>query len=186
MSDTTGRPRPSVSALFFTYLRIGLIGFGGVNAWARRVLVEERRWVTEQEYAEVLGIGQVLPGPNALNVAIQLGERFRGGWGALAASVGLFGGPMVVLVGLAMLHDAYGEVPLVKAVLAGTAAAAAGMILGTAARITQNLKPAWPILAVGLAALVGGAVLRLPLPWIVLGLAPLGILAAWWTGRARA
>ncbi|MGX9963656.1 chromate transporter [Roseomonas sp. F4] len=185
MSDPPARPRPSVAALFLTYLKIGLVGFGGVNAWARRVLVEEKRWVTEQEYAEVLGLGQVLPGPNALNVAIHLGDRFGGGWGALATSVGLFGGPLVVLIGLALLHDAYGDVPMVQAVLAGTAAAAAGMVLGTAAKITTNLKPAWPILAVGVAALLGGSVLRLPLPWIVLGLAPVGILAAWWTMRDR-
>ncbi|MGK7867368.1 chromate transporter [Falsiroseomonas sp. E2-1-a20] len=185
MSESRVRPRPTVAQIFLTYLKIGLVGFGGVNAWARRVLVEERRWVTEQEYAEVLGLGQVLPGPNALNVAIQLGERFRGGWGALAASFGLFGGPLALLVGLAMFHDTYGEVPLVKAVLAGTAAAAAGMILGTAAKITTKLKPALPILAVGIAALVGGSLLRLPLPFIVLGLAPFGILAAWWT-RNRA
>jgi chromate transporter len=184
MSDSPARPRPSVAALFLTYLKIGLVGFGGVNAWARRVLVEEKRWVTEQEYAEVLGLGQVLPGPNALNVAIQLGDRFGGGRGALAASIGLFGGPLVVLLGLAMLHDAYGDLPMVQAVLAGTAAAAAGMILGTAAKITTNLKPAWPILAVGIAALLAGSVLRLPLPYIVLGLAPFGILAAWWTMRA--
>ena len=175
-----------MAQLFLTYLRIGLIGFGGVNAWARRTLVEEKRWLTEHEYAEVLGLGQVLPGPNALNVAIQLGERFRGGAGALAATLGLFGGPMVVLVGMAMLHDTYGEIPIVKAVLAGTAAAAAGMILGTALRMATRLKPSLPILLVGIAALTGGAVLRLPLPYIVLGLAPFGIAAAWWTMRQKA
>ena len=180
------RPRPNATQIFLTYLRIGLIGFGGVNAWARRTLVEEKRWLTEHEYAEVLGLGQVLPGPNALNVAIQLGDRFRGGPGALAATLGLFGGPMLVLVGMAMLHDAYGEIPIVKAVLAGTAAAAAGMILGTALRMATRLKPSLPILLVGIAALAGGAVLRLPLPTIVLGLAPFGIGAAWWTMRQRA
>lgn len=178
--------RPTVAQLFLTYLKIGLVGFGGVNAWARRVLVEEKRWLTEQEYAEVLGLGQVLPGPNALNVAIQLGDRFRGGAGAFATTLGLFGGPLLVLMGLAALHDRYGEVPLVKAVLAGTAATAAGMILGTALKMATKLKPALPIIAVGLAALAGGAVLRLPLPYIVLGLAPFGIAAAWWTLRARA
>ena len=177
------RPAPSVAALFLTYLKIGLIGFGGVNAWARRVIVEEKRWLSEQEYAEVLGLGQVLPGPNALNVAIQLGERFRGAPGALAAVVGLFGGPLALLAGLAALHDAYGELPLVKAVLAGTAAAAAGMIIGTATKMATKLKPGLPIIAVGLCALVAGAALRLPLPWIVLGLAPFGIAAAWWTAK---
>ncbi|NGM20631.1 chromate transporter [Roseomonas stagni] len=178
--------QPTVAQLFLTYLKIGLVGFGGVNAWARRVLVEEKRWLTEQEYAEVLGLGQVLPGPNALNVAIQLGDRFRGGPGALATTIGLFGGPLVVLMGLAILHDAYGEVPLVKAVLAGTAATAAGMILGTALKMATKLKPSLPIIAVGIAALIGGAALRLPLPYIVLGLAPFGIAAAWWTMKARA
>ncbi|WP_270936666.1 chromate transporter [Falsiroseomonas oryzae] len=176
-------PRPTVPQLFLTYLRIGLIGFGGVNAWARRVIVEEKRWLSEQDYAEVLGLGQALPGPNALNVAIQLGERWRGPAGAIAAPAGLFAGPLVVLALLAMAHDRWGEIALVKAVLAGTAAAAAGMVIGTALKMAQKLKPSAPVLAVGLAALVGAAGLRLPLPAIVLGLAPFGIAAAWWTMR---
>lgn len=176
-------PRPTLADLTLTYLRIGLVGFGGVNVWARRVIVEEKRWLSEQAYAEVLGLAQALPGPNALNVAIQLGERWRGAAGALAAPLALFAGPLLVLVLLAMAHDRWGEVALVKAVLAGTAAAAAGMVIGTALKMAQNLKPSAPALAVGIAALVGAAVLRLPLPVIVLGLAPLGIAAAWWTRR---
>jgi chromate transporter len=179
-------PRPSLAKLFVTYLRIGLIGFGGVNAWARRVIVEEERWLTEQDYAEVLGLAQALPGPNALNVAIQLGERWHGAAGAVLASLGLFGGPLAVLILMAAAHDRWGELPLVKAVLAGTAAAAAGMVIGTALKMAQNLRPAPPILAVGIAALLGAALLRLPLPVIVLGLAPFGIAAAWWTGRQPA
>jgi chromate transporter len=174
--------RPTVAQLFLTYFRIGLIGFGGVNAWARRVIVEERRWLTEQEYAEVLGLGQALPGPNALNVAIQLGERWRGAAGAIAAPVGLFAGPLALLALLAMANDRWGEVRLVQAVLHGTAAAAAGMVIGTALKMAWKLKPSLPVLAVGLAALVG-AVFRVPLPVIVLGLAPFGIAAAVWTAR---
>lgn len=177
-------PPPTLSQLFLTYLKIGLIGFGGVNAWARRVIVEEKRWLTDQDYAETLGLGQALPGPNALNVAIALGERWHGGIGAFAAPLGLFGGPLAVLIGLAVLHDRYGEIAIVKAVLAGVAAAAAGMIIGTALKMTGKLRPSPPVLAVGLAALLGAAWLRLPLPWIVLGLAPFGIAAAAW-GRRR-
>jgi chromate transporter len=175
---------PTVSQIFLTYLRIGLIGFGGVNAWARRTLVEEKRWLTDQDYAEVLGLGQALPGPNALNVAIFLGERWRGAAGALVAPLGLFGGPLCVLLGLAIAHDRWGDLPLVKAVLAGTGAAAAGMVIGTALKMTQNLKPPPALVAVGIAALAG-ALLRVPLPMIVLGLAPFGIAAAWWTLRRR-
>lgn len=98
-------PRPSKAALFLTYGKIGLVGFGGINAWARRILVEEKRWLTEQEYAETLGLGQVLPGPNALNAAIMVGERFHGVAGSLIAAGALFGGPLVVLAGLATLYD---------------------------------------------------------------------------------
>jgi chromate transporter len=177
-------PPPTLLQLVLTYARIGVIGFGGVNAWARRVIVEEKRWLSDQEYAEVLGLGQALPGPNALNVAIQLGERWHGAIGAIAAPAGLFSLPLALLALLATLHDAYGEVPLVQSVLHGTAAAAAGMVIGTALKMAGKLKPSAPVLAVGLAALIGAAVLRLPLPFIVLGLAPFGIAAAWWTARA--
>lgn len=183
--DPPPRPVPTLADLFLTYGKIGLIGFGGINAWARRVLVEEKRWLTEQEYAETLGLGQVLPGPNALNAAIMVGDRFHGTAGAIAAPVAMFGGPLILLAGLAMFYDAYGEVAVVKAVLAGVAAAAAGMVMGTAAKMTQKLKPPPPLLAVGLVALLLSGVLRVPLPVTVLGLAPFGIAAAWWVLRAK-
>lgn len=178
-------PPPTLLQLSLTYLRIGLLGFGGVNAWARRVIVEERRWLTDQDYAETLGLGQALPGPNSLNVAIALGERWHGGAGAILAPLSLFGAPLAVLIGLAAAHDRWGEIALVKAVLAGVAAAAAGMIIGTALKMVGKLRPSPPLLAVGIAALAGAAWLRLPLPLIVLGLAPFGIVAAWWSLRQR-
>ena len=184
MSDSPA-PSPSRADLFLTYGKIGLIGFGGINAWARRVLVEEKRWLTEQEYAETLGLGQVLPGPNALNAAIMVGDRFHGAVGSLLASCSMFGGPLIILMGLAVLYDSYGEVPLVKAVLAGVAAAAAGMVIGTATKMAQKLKPTLALLAVGLCALVAAGFFRVPLPMVVLGLAPFGILASWHGGRGK-
>jgi chromate transporter len=185
IDDPPPRPVPTLPELFLTYGKIGLIGFGGINAWARRVLVEEKRWLTDQEYAETLGLGQVLPGPNALNAAIMIGDRFHGTAGAIAAPGAMFGGPLILLAGLAMFYDAYGDVPTVRAVLAGVAAAAAGMVLGTAAKMTQKLRPPPLLLAVGLLALASSGIFRVPLPWTVLGLAPFGIAAAWWVLRAR-
>jgi chromate transporter len=164
------------------YLRIGLTGFGGVNAWARQLLVEEKGWLTEQDYAETLGIAQVLPGPNALNCAIGVGVRFHGAAGAVVCALALFAGPMALLTGIAALYDAYGDLPWVRAVLTGIAAAAAGMVLGTAAKMAQRLRPTLPLLLVGLGAL-GMALARAPLPAVVLGLAPFGLLAAWWGMR---
>lgn len=173
------RPVPTLPDLFLTYGKIGLIGFGGINAWARRVLVEEKRWLTDQEYAETLGLGQVLPGPNALNAAIMVGDRFHGTAGAIAAPAAMFGGPLILLAGLAMLYDAYGELPTMRALLAGVGAAAAGMVLGTAAKMTGKLRPPPALLAVGLVAFAAAGILRVPLPVTVFGLAPFGIWAAW-------
>jgi chromate transporter len=102
---------PTRAELFLAYIRIGLTGFGGVNAWARQLLVEQRGWLSEQEYAEILGVGQVLPGPNALNCAIGVGARFHGAAGAALAGAGLFAGPMLLLMGIAALYDAYGQSP---------------------------------------------------------------------------
>jgi chromate transporter len=57
------KPRQvSSTELFLGFLKIGLLGFGGVAPWARHVIIEERRWLTDKEFAEILGVGQILPG----------------------------------------------------------------------------------------------------------------------------
>lgn len=178
MSEARVRIVPSRTQLYLAYLQIGLTAFGGVNAWARRFFVEQKGWLTEQEYAETLGIGQVLPGPNALNTAIGIGTRFHGATGAIVCALGLFTGPMTLLAAVASLYDAYGQLPLVRAILTGIAAAAAGMVMGTAMKMATRLKPSLPLLCIGSAALVM-AVLRVPMPWVLLILAPLGLFAAW-------
>jgi len=168
--------------LFLGYAKIGLLGFGGVAVIARHVIVEERRWLSERDYAEVLGLGQVLPGPNVGNAAIMIGRRFRGLTGALAATAGLYAAPLCILVLLAMFYDAFGQDPHVAPVMRGIAAAAAGMVIGMALKMGTKLKPPIELVLVGAAALVAGAFLRLPLPVIVLGLGPLGI----WLSLRRA
>ena len=85
-ATAAGTRTPTRTELFTGYLRIGLLGFGGVAAWARRVIDEERRWLTEREYAEVLGLGQVLPGPNVGNAAVMIGRRF-GAWAEIEQAV---------------------------------------------------------------------------------------------------
>ena len=73
----------SKQELFFGFLKIGLLGFGGIAPWARHVIVEEKRWVTDKEFAAILGIGQILPGPNTMNASVMIGDRFQGVTGAL-------------------------------------------------------------------------------------------------------
>ena len=77
-----GRVTPTRLGLFLTFARIGICGFGGVGPWARRIIVEDCGWLDEREYAEVLGLCQVLPGPNVGNVAVCIGDRFHGALGS--------------------------------------------------------------------------------------------------------
>lgn len=183
--ESRGAGPPSLSALFLGYARIGLLGFGGVAAWSRHVIVTERKWLTEREYAEVLGLGQVLPGPNVGNAAVMIGRRFHGLAGAVAATTGIYAGPLAILVLLAVFYDSYGQAPAVAPVMHGIAAAAAGMVIGTALKMGQKLRPPPELLAIGVAALVGAAFLRLPLPLIVLALAPLGVALSLRRARAQ-
>jgi chromate transporter len=179
LPDATPPPPPTIApdlaGLFTGYFKVGMFGFGGVAAWARRVIVEERRWMTEREYAEVLGLGQVLPGPNVGNAAVMIGRRFHGLPGALLATAGLYCAPLIILIGLCLFYDRYGQVPAVAPIMAGIAAGAAGMVIGTALKMIGKLKLHWDALVVLVLAALAAAVLRVPLPIIVLVLAPVSI-----------
>ncbi|HEV7457420.1 MAG TPA: chromate transporter [Roseococcus sp.] len=166
---------PSRAELFLGYAKMGLLGFGGVAAWSRHIIVEEKRWLTEREYAEILGMGQILPGPNVGNASVMIGRRFHGLVGALLATCGLYAGPLTVLMGLALLYDNFADAPGVASFMHGIAAAAAGMVIATALKMGQNLRPPPELIAIGLVALVAAAFLRLPLLLIVFSLAPIGV-----------
>ena len=116
---------PTLGALFAAFFKIGVLGFGGVAAFARHVLVEERRFLSAQGFAELFGIASTLPGANTVNLSIMLGDRSRGVLGALAAVGGLLGAPLVILMGVAALYARFGSLGIVKAGVAGAAAAAA-------------------------------------------------------------
>ena len=170
--------------LFLGFLKIGMLGFGGLGPWARFVIVEERGWLTEAEYAAVLGVGQVLPGPNIMNASVMIGDRFQGVTGALLGLAGLMAVPLAILMVLAQVYASFLGHPLVQAALAGSAAAAAGLIIGTAAKMALRLKPSRTAVLFGLLAVVAVALLHWPL-WVVLGVVgPLSVAGAAWERRA--
>src|SRR5258706_14390811 len=92
-------PEPrSASDIFLTFARIGASGFGGVNFWIRRIVIQEKGWITDEEYLEVLALGQIIPGPNVYNLTVMIGYRLRGVRSASAAVGGLIRAPLVVLI----------------------------------------------------------------------------------------
>src|SRR6266545_1113631 len=172
-------PHVSAWALFLTFSRISLSGFGGVPFWARRVLVERKRWLTEQEFVELLSLGQLLPGPNVLNLTVMVGYRFAGWTGAAVAAAGFLGWPCLVVIGMGVLYQQYGALPQVQRALAVMSIVAAGLLLATVIKLATVLPRRWRPWLFGMLAFVGVGVMRWPLLWVMGALAPGAVFAAW-------
>ncbi|RKP50990.1 chromate transporter [Trinickia fusca] len=170
-------PAPvSAAALFVAFATIGLCGFGGILPWARRTLVDTKAWLTDQEFTELLGFAQVLPGANGTHLAVMFGAR-RCGWrGALAAVTGLLIPPFVILIALALLYRWYGKLPEVHGALKGMAAVAAGLSIETGLRLARALTRRIHTVVLGLLPFVAIAVLHLPLVHVMVVLVPAAIV----------
>lgn len=177
--DAEERVVPTRLQLFLGFFRIGVLGFGGVGPWARRILTEDRRWLTEREYAETFGLCQILPGATMVNMALLMGDRLHGLSGAALAMLGMFGGPMLITLGLAYLYDTFGTLPLVSDGISGVASAAAGLFLGTALRMATRLNLSVPALAIAACGFIAVGFLRLPLLPVMLVLTPIGMVITW-------
>lgn len=174
----------SPGELFFAFMKLGLQGFGGVLPVARHALVENYRWLTMDEFTDIVSRCQALPGPNIVNVSICIGGRHFGAKGAIAASAGILLAPFVLLLLLAVLYSGYSHVPAVANALRGVSAVAAGLILGTALRMAASPRlRTWRALF-GVAAFAAVSWLRLPLALVLAVVLPLSIAAAWF-GRVR-
>jgi chromate transporter len=179
------RQPPGIAALFLGFASASFSGFGGVLPFARRMIVEKRRWLTAEEFNEIFSLAQFVPGPNMLNFAVVFGSRAAGVAGALAATAGILAPPVLLVMLLGALYAQYGEIPAIQGMLRGLAAAAAGLMIAAAARMCEPLfrgaaGPA-PYVAVGLFVIVG--VLRMPMLWTLLAVAPVSLLLAWWWRR---
>lgn len=174
-------PAPTTGELFRGFLALGLMGFGGVLPLARHMLVEERRWLSATEFVDLLGLCQFLPGGNIINLSVAVGLRFRGAAGAVAALAGLLAAPAVVVVLLGTVYDRFSDDPVVRHAFAGLAAAAAGLLVGLAVKLTVPLvrRPVPSALA-ALCFLVI-AVFRVPLLPALLVLVPFSVLVRRWS-----
>jgi chromate transporter len=184
MSETVAPPPavriPSHADLFLAFFRITLSGFGGTLPWTRRMFVEQKRWMTAEEFNEAYALCQFLPGPNIVNLTSVFGSRMRGPTGALAAWSGFLVLPFFTMVAAAMLYQHYAEVEAVRRVLSGIVPAAAGLLIATVAKMAApmflRVGPA-PFVLVAVALAIG--VMRWPLLWVMVVLAPVSVALAW-------
>jgi chromate transporter len=180
--------RIPLRALFSGFLTVSLCGVGGGGGlvWSRRVAVEQRGWISEPEFADIVSLCQFMPGPNIVGIAVCVGTKLRGPIGAIAAVGGFLLIPWIAGFGLGMLYLRHAYHPVLQDILRGVSAAAAGLLIATGIRmlLPSRRHPAALLfagLAFGLMAFT-----KLPLLVVLFGLTPISIaVAAIENARAR-
>ncbi|KAF0223949.1 MAG: chromate [Rhodospirillaceae bacterium] len=176
---------PSYPETLRTFLRIGLLSFGGPAgqiATMHRILVEEKRWLDEPRFLHALNFCMLLPGPEAQQLATYSGWLLHGTRGGLAAGI-LFVLPgFLVMLGLAALYAGLTHVPVVQGLFLGLKPAVLAVVVQAGLRIgTRALSDNWAR-GLALASFLAIFVLAVPFPLIVLAAG----LAGWLRGRGGA
>ena len=154
-------------------------GFGGVLPWARRTIVEQEKWLSSEEFNAMLGICQIVPGPNIVNLAVCVGSRFGGAKGAAASVLGLTLGPISLVMLLAVLYDHYSYLDAVKGLLRGISAVGVGLIASTGFKMLRDEFRYPAMLLVVIVTILAASYFHLGLGMVVLVASPLAIFLAW-------
>jgi chromate transporter len=128
----------SIGQIFLEFLIIGATSFGGVVPYLRGSLVTKRHWIDDKEFVEMLSISQSLPGLNATNMAILVGQKLRGVLGAVVAIIGVCLPGAVIMYVVGVFYRSHGDHVWVTAALKGVAAAAVGLILYTVVGLSKK------------------------------------------------
>lgn len=178
-------PAPTVREIFFTFLKITMLAFGGAIAWVHRSIVVEKGWLSESEFAETLSLCQFLPGPNITNFAVVVGMRLNGLRGTLAALLALIVPPTIILIGVGAIYDKISGIAAIRGALNGLSAAAAGLFCVLVVKlfiVLLKMRPGitLPIAALSCASILAG-VFSIPLALLTFG--PISIAFAWFKRR---
>lgn len=168
--------RVSLFELFFQFLIIGAVSFGGgIIAYERILLIEKKRWLTADEFMGYLAISQTMPGLNSVNLAVLAGDHLRGALGAFAATIGLIlpGSLFVLIIGVAYTSNT--DHPLANLILAGVAAAACGLLAAITYRIGGDHWKSFKSLLIILPTFALMSIAKLSLPIVLLIVAPIAL-----------
>jgi chromate transporter len=170
--------RVTLPALFVGFLKVSLLGFGGGLVWARRIVVEQRRWMDDEDFAEILTLCQFMPGPNIVGITLCSGSKLRGPLGAISAVAGFIVVPWTVGLAFGSFCLRYAHLPILQNILGGLSSAAAGLMIATGLRLLMPHRSRQTALLFAALAFAGMVVAKLPLLVVLLGLAPLSIVVA--------
>jgi chromate transporter len=173
-------PYPSFGEALRVWIRVAMLSFGGPAgqiAVMHRILVEEKRWVSESRFLHALNFCMLLPGPEAQQLATYVGWLLHRTWGGILAG-GLFVLPgMIAIMGLSYVYAAYGKVGLVAALFFGLKAAVLAIVLHAVVRIGRRALKNRVMLAIAAASFVGIFFLHAPFPLIVLAAGVAGFVS---------
>jgi chromate transporter len=171
-------PSPSLTSLFGTFLMLGTTSIGGgVVAYLRATLVGKRAWLDDVTFVELLSISQTMPGLNAVNMSILVGDRLRGGWGALVATLGMCLPGALLMSAAGAAYGLQADAPPATAALHAIAAAAVGLVMSVLMQVgAKALTTHTDYVFAGLTA---AAVFFFHVP-VLYALLAFGVIAIWW------
>ncbi len=163
--------QPTLSELTWVSARIGCLSFGGPAAQIalmHRVILDEKKWVSEPDYLRALSFCMLLPGPEAMQLATWIGWRLHGVKGGLIAG-GLFVLPgAFVVLALSLIYAAFGQIPLIAALFTGVQAAVIAIVIEALIRVSKRALKSREAYVIAFAAFAGLFLLKLPFPLIIL------------------
>ena len=183
LDDDSPRVPRSPGEIFRVCTRIALQGFGGVLPIIQREWVEKERWLTREQFLELLAVAQVMPGPNVVNLALIYGDRAFGLRGAMAGLGGMLLVPLGVVLAITVGYTHYAAHPVVAGALRGMGAAAAGLIFATGIKLLSALRRnvmGWRTSLAFVALMFAGIALAgISLIWMLAGLGIAACALAW-------
>lgn len=174
-----GHPDATLPALLGVFFKLGMTSFGGgLSGWIHQEVVRRRGWMTEDQFMAGVALTQVMPGPNAVNLALFIGQQMRGGAGLAVSGFAILFAPFLLILALAAGYSAIAGLHGVRFVLSGMAAAGVGMTFVMGVRSTVRMRGAVPLATAGVVFVAVG-LLQWPMLPVVFLLGPASVLLAW-------
>ncbi|MBA3032482.1 MAG: chromate efflux transporter [Gammaproteobacteria bacterium] len=181
MTDITNAapPTPTLGEAFKYWLKLGFIAFGGPVgqiSMMHNELVERRRWLSEHRFLHALNYCMLLPGPEAIQLAIYISWLMHGVKGAVMTGILFFMPAFVLVTVLAGVYLAYGDVPAMQGIFYGIKPAVVAVVLFAAWRIGSKVLKNEVLMTIAALAFIGIFFFKIGFPWIVLAAGILGAI----------
>lgn len=169
--------KPTLWLLFSTFFKIGLFTVGGgyaMLALVRKIIVNDRHWIDEDEFVETIAVMQSLPGIFAVNTALSVGNRVKGKGGSVVAAIGAIIPSIVIVLGLAIFAQSAKENPVVESCFKGIRPCVVALILSPALQMVCKAGITWRNFYLPVAATVLVCALGVSPVWVILAAGILG------------